>query len=433
MKLYVTIDFDEPQNFSYTIDTDFLYLTFNNFESYALFLQNPLTITMDDAYYKSIFDKKEFSKMKKVQCYFNTHMADLFSKTQVQIQNIKPEHIGSLYLLKNPSLVDLRPLSFKELWSVLNAPWPDNSLFMDRFNEIEAISQSRLLNTYQTVQAMLLPLQNMSFSPVEVLMLAYDICRNRVYKKNQDSFNKARSRDLCQVLENEEIVCAGYVHLFMCISYILGVSTEIVVWKNNIENKDGHATCIAYVNDEKYNIHSLLCFDPTVNRKKSTDDVEYINNCSKAFIPINEHNESYQKTMSIYYAGLYSLLKRRFQQYQENMQFDIPDFLMQQSKMLVVHTLNDIYYLLGIDPVDVSISYEDLQNQIMALESNSNAIDVEVFDQIVRVVRTSLHSLDETYPIDEHSLSLTVASSSSMRHIKTNDFRKVLRILFSAE
>ncbi|MDE6284424.1 MAG: hypothetical protein K2M17_01610 [Bacilli bacterium] len=438
MKLYVTIDFFEEQTFSSMIDTNALYLVFNSFESCYKFLQHPLSITFDEDNFKFL-DKKEWRKVKKARRYFNLHLSDLLKSTIIQVNHIQPCHLNNINLLQNTCLVDLTHLPIDTLWEVLNANWPANTLFKDRFNEIEFVTQQRLLNAYQSIMNIVHPLRAFSPSPAEICYLAYDICRQRIAKKNTTKMKKSRSRDLCQVLENDEIVCVGYVNLFMCICYFFGVTTDFVIWKNKVEGKDGHATCIAYVNDDKYGIHGLFAFNPTTNRKKSDADVDYINNCSGAFLPLEEHNQQLEENMSLCsdglseYPSLYKQLKNWFRRYQVNMENAIPPFLLQNSKSLVINSLNNIYSLLGLEAVDFSISYEDLTDRIQSLEATSNAIDVETFDELVRNVRAIEHSLDATFPIDENSIALTVASSSSVRNKRAADFRKILQMLFATE
>ena len=115
-------------------------------------------------------------------------------------------------------------------------------------------------------------INSLNLSPIESIMIAYDIVRNRKYKKEKEDEPKYLSRDLSEVLFGENIVSLGFANHFSALLTSLGYINRVVI----ISSKDSeHARVIASVTDPKYNIDGVYYFDPTLDSK--IDDF-YINN-----------------------------------------------------------------------------------------------------------------------------------------------------------
>ena len=63
-------------------------------------------------------------------------------------------------------------------------------------------------------------------SPLEQIMFAYDLTRNRPYNKEEEGQWFGVSRDITPVLKGDNIVCAGFHKLFSHMLEQLGISTE---------------------------------------------------------------------------------------------------------------------------------------------------------------------------------------------------------------
>lgn len=95
-------------------------------------------------------------------------------------------------------------------------------------------------------------------------MIAYDIVRSRIYKKEKENEPKYLSRDLSEVLFGENIVCLGFANHFSALLTYLGYINRVV----KISSKDSaHARVITSVTDPKYNIDAVYYFDPTFDSK----------------------------------------------------------------------------------------------------------------------------------------------------------------------
>lgn len=116
-------------------------------------------------------------------------------------------------------------------------------------------------------------------SPLEKIMFVYDRVKYRLYEDDLDDINS--SRDLDKVLNGDKIVCAGYSNLFTAVLTSLGINS-IPVIDLNIK----HQRSLAYIKDAKYNIDGVYAFDPTWDKRKSKDDINYIDRYDYFLMPL---------------------------------------------------------------------------------------------------------------------------------------------------
>lgn len=129
----------------------------------------------------------------------------------------------------------------------------------------ELITLDEFIKTRNIIESIVKEIESFNFSTLEKIMYAYDITRDRVYKK-EESKNENISRDLTSVLLQDKIVCLGYAVIFNTILNKLGIKTNIIALYNRDESK-GHAINAAYVKDDKYDIDGVYYFDTTADRK----------------------------------------------------------------------------------------------------------------------------------------------------------------------
>ena len=110
-------------------------------------------------------------------------------------------------------------------------------------------------------------------------MFVYDRVKYRLYEDDLDDINS--SRDLDKVLNGDKIVCAGYSNLFTAVLTSLGINS-IPVIDLNIK----HQRSLAYIKDAKYNIDGVYAFDPTWDKRKSKDDINYIDRYDYFLMPL---------------------------------------------------------------------------------------------------------------------------------------------------
>ncbi len=113
-------------------------------------------------------------------------------------------------------------------------------------------------------------------SPIEQIMFAYDLVRNRVYKEVGENEDKSNSRNISDVLKGENIVCVGFQEIFSNVLNQLNISNEIYSIRKKGSIK-GHVRTKVLVDDDKYDIHGVYYFDPTWDCKENEQDKIYQN------------------------------------------------------------------------------------------------------------------------------------------------------------
>lgn len=94
---------------------------------------------------------------------------------------------------------------------------------------------------------------SLNLSPMENIMIAYDIVRNRIYKKEKENEPIG-----------ENIVSLGFANHFSALLTYLGYKNRVVI-KSSKDSAD--ARVIASVTDPKYNIDGVYYFDPAFDSK----------------------------------------------------------------------------------------------------------------------------------------------------------------------
>ena len=185
------------------------------------------------------------------------------------------------YLKNNPALKDKKILlqpnfdfntdsikeikeKFKEYLDNLYFELPGNTNYIS-FKEYE--------KTLTTLDKMAEEIKQYNFSPLEQIMYAYDMLKNRVYKKENKDEDYSVSRDLSSSLLGEKIVCLGYARIFNALLYKLGIDCNEVIL--NAEPV-GHARSEIYIRDDKYGIDGVYYFDPTWDSKRKENDQEHL-------------------------------------------------------------------------------------------------------------------------------------------------------------
>lgn len=185
------------------------------------------------------------------------------------------------YLDKNPNLRN------KELHlsGRFNTNAEDLNMILDYFKDYKdimididgnesSITISDYEKTVNVINNIIDRIKKYNLSPLEQIMLAYDITRQHVYTKEEVGENANNSRDLTSVLFGEKIVCVGYTNIFDKILKNLGIKS-MPYTVLNINSGIGHMRDLVYVDDDKYSIKGLFFFDPTWDSKKD-DNTDYL-------------------------------------------------------------------------------------------------------------------------------------------------------------
>lgn len=130
--------------------------------------------------------------------------------------------------------------------------------------------------TIDAIEDIVKTIKKHNLSPLEEIMYAYDLVRDRVYTKELDSESYVVSRDLSSVLFGDKIVCAGYIAIFNSVLKNLGINVMDYKISRKDNGKKGHVRSLVYVNDKKYHVNGIFMFDPTWDSKKFEGDKSYL-------------------------------------------------------------------------------------------------------------------------------------------------------------
>ena len=186
------------------------------------------------------------------------------------------------YLKQNPDIqkkkilfrnINLDSSLLKDLQKTFGSDLLNYYFLLPENNEI--ISFKDYIETYEKISFMADKIKSYNFSPMEEVMLAYDLVRNKVYQEEDKNDKKSTSRDLTSVLKQDKIVCLGYANIFKALLDKLKIKNDIA-YLHLERGKLSHARNEVYIKDDKYNINGVYFFDPTWDSKKKENDNSYL-------------------------------------------------------------------------------------------------------------------------------------------------------------
>lgn len=150
-----------------------------------------------------------------------------------------------------------------------------SNIYFDVAGNSNLISFQEYKDTIKAIDDMVQEIEKFDFSPLEKIMYAYDLVRNKVYVEVGENEDKLKSRTLSSVLLGDKIVCVGYARVFKTLLEKLGIhSREMHLYY--LDRSGGHARNEIYVKDEKYGVDGVYYFDPTWDSKKDENDISYL-------------------------------------------------------------------------------------------------------------------------------------------------------------
>ncbi len=136
------------------------------------------------------------------------------------------------------------------------------------------ITLQQYRNTVEEMEKFLSKIKKYELSPLEQMMYAYDLVRDRVYTEENQEESYSASRDLTSTLLGDKIVCVGYANIFEKILQNLGIQTTMCSMLS--ENQTGHRRNAIYVKDTKYHLEGVFFCDPTWDSRKDKNDNSYL-------------------------------------------------------------------------------------------------------------------------------------------------------------
>ncbi len=138
----------------------------------------------------------------------------------------------------------------------------------------EEITLQQYKNTVEEMEKFLSKIKKYELSPLEQMMYAYDLVRDRVYTEENQEESYSASRDLTSTLLGDKIVCVGYANIFEKILQNLEIQTTMCSMLS--ENQTGHRRNAVYVKDTKYHVEGVFFCDPTWDSRKDKNDNSYL-------------------------------------------------------------------------------------------------------------------------------------------------------------
>ena len=175
------------------------------------------------------------------------------------------------------------------LYASLNDP---DNVYLQADGNIEPVSIKDYGETIEFIEDIAKRVEDKDFSPIEQLMYAYDIVRDRYYVSGTPEEGDFVAKDLTSVIKGDKIVCLGFAEMFDKVAQRLGFGSK-VEWLLDNTRTDGHAKNLIYVKDEKYNLNGVFSFDPTYGCKQKDDNSHFdsynffARNCSKRYYDCN--------------------------------------------------------------------------------------------------------------------------------------------------
>lgn len=150
-----------------------------------------------------------------------------------------------------------------------------DNIYFNVVGNTNFISFDEYCATVKAIDLMVQDIQRFGFSPLETIMYAYDLVRNRVYEEVDKGEDKSNSRSLSSVLLGDKIVCVGYSIIFRTLLEKFNIISR-EVWLYNFDRTSGHVRNEVYIKDDKYGVNGVYYFDPTWDRKKDENDNSYL-------------------------------------------------------------------------------------------------------------------------------------------------------------
>lgn len=152
----------------------------------------------------------------------------------------------------------------------------DNIRFYIEGNTL-SIDIDEYRQTIEYIQGIIELVSSHRLSPLEKMLYAYDIVRDRVYKLESGDESPYKSRDLTQVIVGDRIVCSGFSKILGAVLTELGIRNKVQLLRNNVEG-NGHARNVCYIRDDKYGVEGIYYMDATFGSKKREGDDSYLKN-----------------------------------------------------------------------------------------------------------------------------------------------------------
>lgn len=223
-------------------------------------------------------DKSDIDFLKQIK---NNRLQFLKNAEEI-VFNYEPKKIAE-FVKRNPILktkriifedyFDLNPKLANEISEAFGDD-TSNIYFQISGND-KLITFKEYKDTVEAINKKIDEIKKYNFSPLEKIMYAYDMVRDKIYVEVDENEDKMISRNLSTALLGDKIVCLGYARVFKTLIEKLGIECDVVYLKHTDKNQ-GHARNRIFVKDDKYGVNGIYYFDPTWDNKKNETDTNFL-------------------------------------------------------------------------------------------------------------------------------------------------------------
>lgn len=266
--------------------------------------ENDLEILIEDSTYYIYYDCMKNQKINTIKDYENNlknHIEEIlkysddaeeafyysdayknFDKYLNNVQNIildMPFNEAKEYLKNNMDLLSKKvsflydsSLTLNDLDN-LKKEFDINNICFKFKDNTSSVSYSDAYKTIEYLENIVNKTIEYNFSPMESVLYFYDKVRARKYTEESIDEEDFVSRDLTSALLGDKIVCAGYSNILKNLMEKRGIKVDNMYIEKK-DKSDAHLRVISYIDDKKYNIEGVYCFDPTWD--SFTTDCRYL-------------------------------------------------------------------------------------------------------------------------------------------------------------
>lgn len=268
---------------------------FDNKVILSLTLPNELCDINDDKYfelddstiYEENVDKFNFNDfiknmnlvIEKVKKAFpNTNIIYDSNNINFNMSDSFAEDIETLYkfIKNNKNLnITIDVTEYKELIEHLK----DNelpNLKISFKNSYETLSYKEFYKMHSKLNEIIEFINHYNLSPLEKVLLVYDIVKANEYKKESLNESYSKSRSLNEIINGDKIVCVGFSNLMDYLLKNLEFNSGFLTLDYN-DKESGHIRNYIHLIDEKYNIDGVFFLDATWDCKTNEN---YLDNYS---------------------------------------------------------------------------------------------------------------------------------------------------------
>ncbi len=246
-------------------------------------------------------------------------------------------------------------------------------------NNYDPISFKNFYTMYKFLDEIINFVKHYNLSPLEQVMLVYDIVKSHEYVKENEGESLGTSRSLSEIISSGKIVCDGFANLFNFILDELGIENKKVYL--SYTNKDvGHARNMVHLKDDKYNIDSFFITDVTFDCKNEKRNKNYLDNYYYFLKPLCSFNMPEEVIENPKVLNILRMTDEKIEEHLKTLQHrDKTLILMQLNSLLHGNETNPSIYFNKEEIIDTKVrekikDAKKLLNKRMPEEAFKNAL-----------------------------------------------------------